>query len=310
MASQQQENRGGLVLAHAFGVPAAPMAMAAASRIIPNMSALASNKFIALGDPRRLWIVGAVHGEVTRLQRLHDEIGSLFRPGDRLLYLGNMIGLGGTISETVNELLDFRRALIAMPGMLASDVIYLRGGQEEMWSKLLQIQFAPNPVEVMQWMLRQGVEATLLAYHALPSQGLAAARDGVMAMTRWTTQLRTEIRSRPGHETFYSALRRAAFTGDAQGKRTGSLLFVNAGLDGAKPLANQGDNFWWGAPSWGTICRPYGPFFKIVRGYDPAHGGPSMTVHTLTVDGGCGFGGTLLGACLTPAGEVIDIIEA
>ncbi len=221
-----------------------------------------------------------------------------------------MLGVGDAIAETVNELLDFRRALIAMPGLLASDVIYLRGGQEEMWSKLLQIQFAPNPVDTMQWMLRQGAEATLRAYHAHAQQGLAAARDGVMAMTRWTTQLRAEIRARPGHEAFYSALRRAAFTGDAEGRRVGSLLFVNAGLDVAKPLANQGDNFWWGAPSWGTICRPYGPFFKVVRGYDPSHGGPSMTVHTLTIDGGCGFTGSLLGACLTPAGDVIDIIEA
>ncbi len=34
-----------------------------------------------------------------------------------------------------------------------------------------------------------------------------------------------------------------------------------------------------------------------------------MTTHTLTLDGGCGFNGPLLGACLTPAGEVIDIIE-
>ncbi len=63
-----------------------------------------------------------------------------------------------------------------------------------------------------------------------------------MAMTRWTSLLRSEIRSHPGHEALYSALRRAAFTGDGQSKM-GSLLFVNAGLDVAKPLANQGDSF-------------------------------------------------------------------
>jgi hypothetical protein len=275
---------------------------------LPNAALLSGNKFAALGKPNRIWVIGAVHAEVEKLQILHDEIGSLFKPGDRLVYLGNFIGIGEKALETVSELLDFRRALIAMPGMLATDVVYLRGGQEEMWSKLLQIQFAPNPVEVFQWMMGQGALPTLLAYKGNPQQGLASARDGVMAMTRWTSLLRAEIRSRPGHEALFSALRRAAFTG-YEIERPGGLLFVNAGLDTTKPLANQGDSFWWGSPSWALITRPYGPFQKIIRGFDPAHGGPQMTTYTLTIDGGAGFNGTLVGACLTPQGEVIDIIE-
>jgi hypothetical protein len=275
---------------------------------LPNAALLTGNKFAALGKPSRIWVIGAVHAEVEKLQILHDEIGSLFKPGDRLVYLGNFIGIGEKTLETVGELLDFRRALIAMPGMLATDIVYLRGGQEEMWSKLLQIQFAPNPVEVMQWMMGQGALPTLLAYKGNPQQGLASARDGVMAMTRWTSLLRAEIRSRPGHEALFSALRRAAFTGHDV-ERPGGLLFVNAGLDTTKPLSNQGDAFWWGAPNWALITRPYGPFQKIIRGFDPAHGGPQMTTYTLTIDGGAGHNGTLVGACLTPQGEVIDIIE-
>jgi hypothetical protein len=259
-----------------------------------------------MGKPRRIWAVGAIHAAVDKLRIIHDEIGKLFRPGDRLIYLGNMLGYGGDAIGTINELLDFRRALIAMPGMLASDVVYLRGGQEELWSKLLQIQFAPNPVEVMNWMLKQGGEATLRAYRGNPQQGLSAARDGVMSMTRWTTLLRSEIRSHAGHEALFSALKRAAYTGDGT---NGTLLFVNAGLDTAKPLANQGDSFWWGGQGWANITRPYGIYQKVIRGFDPNHGGTAMTTHTLTLDGGCGFSGALMAACLTPEGEVIDIIE-
>ena len=94
----------------------------------PSSALVSSNKFASLGRPKRIWVIGSVHGEVEKLQILHDEIGALFRPGDRLVYLGNFIGYSDRILETVNELLDFRRALIAMPGLLASDVIYLRGG--------------------------------------------------------------------------------------------------------------------------------------------------------------------------------------
>lgn len=276
---------------------------------LPTAAPVTGNKFATLGDPKRIWVVGSCHGEVEKLQVLHDEIGNLFQPGDRLVYLGNFIGIGEKVIETVNELLDFRRALLALPGMLATDMIYLRGGQEEMWSKLLQIQFAPNPVEVMNWMLKQGTEPVLLAYRGNPQQGLAAARDGVMAMTRWTSLLRSEVRTRPGHETLFSSLRRAAYTGNEANSRHGQLLFVNAGLDLGKPLSNQGDSFWWGAPNWALITKPYGSFNKIIRGFDPAHGGAAMTTHTLTIDGGAGFGGPLVAACLTPQGEVIDIIE-
>lgn len=295
-------NRRPVAAAHRPTVEAVPASL-------PSAALLGGNKFAALGSPKRIWVIGSCHGEVEKLQMLHDEIGNLFQPGDRLVYLGNFIGIGEKVIETVNELLDFRRALLAMPGMLATDIVYLRGGQEEMWSKLLQIQFAPNPVEVMNWMLKQGTEPILLAYRGNPQQGLAAARDGVMAMTRWTSLLRSEIRTRPGHEALFSALRRAAFTGQETAGRHGQLLFVNAGLDLAKPLHNQGDAFWWGAPNWGNITKPYGPFSKIIRGFDPAHGGAAMTTHTLTIDGGAGFGGPLVGACLTPQGEVIDIIE-
>ncbi len=283
----------------------------AANTPFPVSAPLSSGRFVSLGRPRKIWVIGAVHGDVTRLRTLHDEIGPLFQPGDRLVYLGNFLGLGPSILETVDELLDFRRALIAMEGMLASDVVYLRGGQEEMWTKLLQIQFAPNPVEVMNWMLRQGAEATLLAYRGNPQQALGAAREGVMAMTRWTSALRTEIRSHAGHEALFSSLRRAAYTGDGQNSSIhGALLFVNAGLDMNKPLFSQGDSFWWGAQHWAAITRPYGPFNKVIRGFDPMHQGAAMTSHSLTIDGGCGFGGSLMAACLTPAGEVIDVIEA
>jgi hypothetical protein len=275
---------------------------------LPSTALVSSGKFAPLGKPNRIWVVGSVHAEVEKLQVLHDEIGSLFRPGDRLIYLGNFIGIGAQTIETIDEMLDFRRALIATPGVLASDVVYLRGGQEEMWSKLLQIQFAPNPAEVMQWMMGQGGQPTLAAYKGVPQQGLSAARDGVMAMTRWTSQLRAEIRNHPGHEQLFNALRRAAFTGHDL-DRPGGLLFVNAGLDTGKPLPTQGDAFWWGAPNWGLITKPYGQFTKIIRGFDPGHAGPSMTTYTLTIDGGAGYNGSLVGACLTATGEVIDIIE-
>jgi hypothetical protein len=274
-----------------------------------------SQRFVDLRRPRRIWAVAAVHAEADRLAALHDALGSRFRPGDRLIYLGNLIGRGSQVTATVEELLMFRRALLAAPGLDASDIVYLRGCQEEMWQKLLQVQLAPNPYDVMAWMLSQGIGSTLAAYGASEAQALAAARDGVRTVTRFTNTLRVALRAAPGHEALYSALRRAAFTGSptaaaATPEQPGGVLLVSAGFDPAKALEAQGDAFWWGNAGFAGITQRCGGFQRVVRGYDPAHGGITIGAVTTTLDAGCGFGGPLVCGCLTPSGELLDTLNA
>jgi hypothetical protein len=264
-----------------------------------------SQKFAILRKTRRIWAVGAIHGEAARLAALHDmRAGRFALPGDRIVYLGNYLGRGPDVGGTVEELLDFRRRALALPGMFAADIVYLRGGQEEMWQKLLQVQFAVNPREVLDWMLGQGLGATLAAYGLDPRRGLAAARDGTLSLSRWTAGIRGAIAARPGHRDFLSALRRAAYDEESR------VLLVHAGVDPSRPLASQGDTLWWGAPGFGRWDRPFGEFDRVVRGYDPAHGGIVETPFAVTADSGCGFGGALTALCLSAQGEVVDRIEA
>ena len=275
-----------------------------------------SQRFVDLRRPRRIWAVAAIHADVKRLVALHDDLGRRFQPGDRLVYLGNLIGRGSSVAKTIEELLLFRRALLAVPGVLVSDIVYLRGSQEEMWQKLLQLQLAPNPKEVVAWMLSQGVGSTLVAYGATPEQATAAARDGVRTITRFTNALRAAMRASPGHEPLFAALRRAAYTGSPSpcpaAENTeiapGTLL-VSAGFDGTRALAAQGDSFWWGSAQFAAIKRPCSGFARIVRGYDPAHSGVTIGPVTTTLDGGCGFGGRLVCGCLSPSGDLLFSLE-
>jgi serine/threonine protein phosphatase 1 len=263
-----------------------------------------SERFAALRRASRVWAVAAIHGEAQRLAAIQDALESRFEPGDRLVYLGNYLGCGSEIIETMDELLRFRRGLIARPGQFAYDIAYLRGAQEEMWQKLQQLQFAINPREVLDWMLSHGVAATLAAYGGEQRQGLAAARDGAVSITRWTNQLRAGIAKHPGHQALLSSLRRAAYTDD------GALLFVHAGVDASRPLEAQGDALWWGASSFGDWQARYQGFQRVVRGFDPTHSGLTRRAFSLSLDGGSGFGGKLIAACLDGTGEVVEWIEA
>ena len=99
-----------------------------------------------------------------------------------------------------------------------------------MWHKLLQMQFAPNPREVLEWMLSQGVGQTITAYGGSIEDGRTAAKLGAVAMSRWTNHLRAKMREADGHERLMHVLRRAAYT------RDGTVLFVNAGSRSAASL--------------------------------------------------------------------------
>lgn len=264
-----------------------------------------ADKLANLGRPRRVWAVAACHGDTARLDRIHLALADKFRVGDRLIYCGNYLG-GGDPVATVDRLLAFRTYLLAAPGMIANDLVYLRGIQEEIWSKMLQIQFAPNPREVLSWMLERGAEITLNAYGGEARIGLAATREGAMAMTRWTNGLRDAIRRRPGHNQFMSVLRRAALTEEIG---DGRLLFVHAGIDPARSFAKQGDNFWWGAGAY-EKATAFENFKRLFRGSDPSGDGMKLDGYTVTLDAGCGFGGPLIAAAITPDGRIVDMIKA
>ncbi|MGE4312688.1 MAG: hypothetical protein AB7E85_00270 [Pseudobdellovibrionaceae bacterium] len=268
------------------------------------------DRFLAVhgfSPTERCWTIGSIHGDIDRLIELHDELLSRFQSGDKIIYTGNYIGYGYYPRETLEELLSFRRVILSIPGVTAHDIVYLRGSQEEILSKLAQLPFAPDPEAIYNWMITNGLAETLEGLDIDRHDGLYAARSGVMALCRWTGQVKTALKSVNGYDHFMGSLRKAAHS-NLQSE--GPMLFVNAGISFNKPLDDQGDSFWWGTKSFNTIHAPYAPFSRIVRGYDPDHEGLYVNGVTATIDGGCGFGGTLACAGFDRGAELFDLFEA
>jgi len=214
------------------------------------------------------------------------------------------MGHGAALKATIDELLDFRRRVLARRDGFACDVIFLRGAQEEMLQKLLQLQFAPNPGEVLAWMVKAGVEPTVQAYGGDLRQGMAATRDGPVTITRWTSSLRRAINGAPGHTKLLSSLRHAAFT------KEGGVVFVHAAIAPLQRLTTQGDAFWWGQSDILGLTAPFDGFSRVVRGFDREQRGLVECEFAVSLDGGAGRGGRLLAACFSPDGSVLDRVEA
>lgn len=261
-------------------------------------------RFALLSPGGRIWAIAAIRGDADRLKTLHRRLAERFQVGDRVVYLGDVLGMGPAIREAVDELLRFRRWVLATPPFThPADVVVLRGSQEEMWRTLLQVQFAAQPEEVLDWMVGRGVERTVEAYGGRFSDAVIAARNGPTALSQWTAPLRRAVRAAPGHGEFAAMLLRAALTTNKH------VLLVNAGLDPSLVLAEQGDRFWWDSSGPERMTGPYPEAALVVRGSDPRRRGFEHYGTWLNIDGGSGTGGPLNAVCISSMGEILEHIE-
>lgn len=277
-----------------------------------------------IADVDRVWAIGAIHGERDRLKALHEVLWSRIGPQDGLVYLGNYLGHGPDICGVIDEVMALRRDLLARPGVHPDSIILLRGAQEEMWRKTWELQFAVLPGDVLRWALEHGMEETLEAYGFHADEAFAAIREGMTSLTRWTARLRNAIRARPNHDLFYALLRRAAILPGLNPNSLchcrpqdhdnpcpeagGGLLFVNCGLNPERMLSEQMDRFWWVNLKPAMLTQPYLGFSRIIRGYAPDHSQAEAHAYAVSIDAGCGFGGSLMAMCFDRRGGIQDQI--
>ena len=252
----------------------------------------------------RTWALGAQRGDDRALESLARALSSRWQRGDELVVLGNMLGPNGDPARILDLLLLLRRRLMA--ANLGCSVIFLRGAQEEMWHKLLRLQFALTPLAVLDWMLERGLAVIIEAYGASVAEGRGACRGGPLAIARWTTGLREQQALRDGHADLLNALQRAALSAN------GTVLLSAAGVDATRPLSDQADAFWWSSRSDAALdaalaCGAnddWRGLARLVRGTGPAVGAASDEARILTVTRG-----TPALVALDAAGVLLERIE-
>ena len=256
---------------------------------------------LSLPQINRIWVIGPIFGRATLLKRLHLTLFERLSNEDGLIYLGNYLGHGPEVTETLDEILNFRDRVSEDLRWNLDRIVFLRGAQEEMWVKLLQIQWAMKPQETFNWLMKNGAQATLKAYGGDPNEAAAKFRSGVIVTTRWTSQLRENFENYEGHYDFIHSLSSAALSFDKR------LLFVAAGLDPTRSLDEQNDLFWWSSSIFESNPQAYFGFTKIIRGDDPNRNGPTLNEPVISLNDG--FTGSLLAICLFSDGTLIDQIK-
>ena len=223
------------------------------------------SNFVELKKSNKIWAIGSIHSNLKSFNSIKKYILKNFEVTDKLIFLGNVIGLGDSPKETLTSVIDLRFNLMSKFKLKPDSIVFLRGAQEEMFTKLLQLQLAPNPAEIIEWMFDHGVNKTISSYGFSENELKNIASSGTMNISKFTSNLNKIVQNNPGHTQYFLNLKHAAYS------HTKKILFVNRGVDITRPLSAQNDCFWWGFQNFSSINRPYKTFLRIVRGYESEH---------------------------------------
>jgi len=223
------------------------------------------SNFVELNKSNKIWAIGSIHSNLKSFSSIKKFILNNFDTNDKLVFLGNIIGLGDESKETLSSAIKLRFDLMSKFKLKPETVVFLRGAQEEMFSKLLQLQLAPNPSEIVEWMFDHGVNKTIKSYGFSENEVKNIASSGTIKISKWTSHLNKTLQKNPGHSQYFLNLKHAAYS------YTKKILFVNRGVDITRPLSAQNDCFWWGFQNFSTLQHPYNTFLRIVRGYESEH---------------------------------------
>ena len=223
------------------------------------------SNFIEFKTSNKIWAIGSIHSNLKSFTSIKEFILNNFEQNDKLVFLGNIIGLGNESKETLNSVIDLRFNLMSRFKLKHDSIVFLRGAQEEMFSKLLQLQLAPNPSEIVEWMFDHGVNETIKSYGFSEEEVRNIASSGTINISKWTSNLNKVLKKNLGHTEYFLNLKHAAYS------YTKKILFVNRGVDITRPLSAQNDCFWWGFQNFSSIQQPYKTFLRIVRGYESEH---------------------------------------
>jgi serine/threonine protein phosphatase 1 len=265
------------------------------------------NHFIEIKNSNKIWAIGSIHSRLDAFESLKKYLLSKFKANDYLIFLGNIIGLGKESKKTLTSVIDLRNKIMAKYFLDPSKIIFLRGAQEEMFLKLLQLQTAPNPKDILLWMFDHGVNTTVESYGFSPDELLEISTQGTLSISKWTSKLNRSLILEKGHKQYFTNLNHAAF-GESR-----KILFLNRGVDISRPLSAQNDCFWWGYQNFSDLDKPYKTFTRIVRGYKSSENNNldniknkivcSLFKQPLTCD-------KILAGNFNESGDILDIFES
>ena len=83
------------------------------------------NKFHEFKKTNKIWAIGSLHSNLRSFKSIKNYIFSNFSEGDKLIFLGNVIGFRNKSKEIISEVLKLRLNLMAKFLLNHDDIIFV-----------------------------------------------------------------------------------------------------------------------------------------------------------------------------------------
>jgi hypothetical protein len=232
---------------------------------------------------KRVWVISSIEARCEQLKMLHKFISDYYRAGDMLVYSGNIFGgVKGNVVDTIDEILGFRKRIMASFETNPDEICYLKGAYEDMLFKFFSLNFASSPSVKYNNMMESGLKSTINDYGLNHEEGKFASERGSVSLLRFIESLKSSIRKHNGHYEllFSNSLVNYAHTENK------SILCLSAGYDKNKDLKDQKEELAYGINLEFLNDRPFEGYKTTVRGkaFEIVDDGIFVDPHYMTIN--------------------------
>ena len=82
------------------------------------------SQFAELKYSKKIWAVGSIHSHFDSFNSIKEHILKYFAYGDKLVFLGNIIGFGKYPKETLSSVIKMRNYLLSKFLLKTQDIIF------------------------------------------------------------------------------------------------------------------------------------------------------------------------------------------
>ena len=120
------------------------------------------SNFVELEKSNKIWAIGSIHSNLKSFTSIKKFLLNNFEANDKLIFLGNVIGLGNNSKETLSSIIDLRFSLMARFKLKPESIVFLRGAKKCLVN---YYNFSLHPTFwIIEWMFDHGVNATIKSY--------------------------------------------------------------------------------------------------------------------------------------------------
>ena len=89
-----------------------------------------NSQFAEFESCNKIWAIGSIHSQLDSFENIKNHIINNFSESDKIVFLGNVIGVGDFAQETLSSVINMRSKLMSKFFLKPKDIVFLFWNQK------------------------------------------------------------------------------------------------------------------------------------------------------------------------------------